>query len=404
MRMIQEKSTVRKSLLIIVIVISFFNISCTSFGPKKVVSSHTAYNESVQLTVAREVLANIVRSRYLDPVQFLSVSAINTQFSVSADGSAGVAGVGQSGAVGNINGSIGYSDSPTITFVPQSDNAFYLSLNSSFDVNEVIAFGQQYRFAQSQPELQALSFVLSFASINGADDFIGGDMNQQYWQRINALVLLSQLGASFKQIPEWDFDTLTIPKSSVTAEDKVNAFKAGLFFIEEGDGKSVRMAKPRRVLAFVVPNTGDPKVVSALEVLGVKPDQDHYIFRPLMHAKPGFKDPHAIWVTVRSMMDIINLTSFFVNVPDEHRVIVPEMVNRLGLSPLISKINIRSSREEPSFPYKVQHRGYWFYIDDTEISSRIFLEGMVAAYSSRVGSKQLNEEGQPQVVIPVGGG
>ena len=100
----------------------------------------------------------------------------------------------------------------------------------------------------------------------------------------------------------------------------------------------------------------------------------------------------------------INLTSFFVNVPDEHKVIVPEMVSRLGLSPLISKINIRSSRDEPSFPYKVKHRGYWFYIDDTEISSRIFLEGMVAAYSSRVGSKQLNEDGQPQVVIPVGGG
>ena len=402
--MIQQKNTARIYLLICVLIISLLNISCTSFGPKKVVSSHTAYNESVQLTVTREVLTNIVRSRYLDPMQFLSVSAINTQFSVSADGSAGIAGVGQSGSVGNINGSIGYSDSPTITFVPQSDNAFYLSLNSSFDVNEVIAFGQQYRFAQSQAELQALSFALSFASINGADDFSGGDMNPQYWQRINALVTLSQLGASFKQIPEWDFDTLTIPKSLLKAEDKVDAFKAGLFFIEEGDGESVRMAKPRKVLAFVVPNTSDPKITSALKVLGVKPDKNRYTFRPLKHAKPGFKDPNAIWVTARSMMDIINLTSFFVNVPDEHKVIVPEMVSRLGLSPLISKINIRSSRDEPSFPYKVKHRGYWFYIDDTEISSRIFLEGMVAAYSSRVGSKQLNEDGQPQVVIPVGGG
>lgn len=81
-------------------------------------------------------------------------------------------------------------------------------------------------------------------------------------------------------------------------------------------------------------------------------------------------------------------------------MIVLEVVSRLSLSPLMSKINIRSSREEPSVPYNVQHRGYWFYIDDTEIASRIFLEGMVAAYSSRVGSKQLNEEGQPQVVIP----
>ena len=186
MRMIQEKSTARKIMLISVIVISVLNISCTSFGPKKVVSSHTAYNESVQLTVTREVLANIVRSRYLDPMQFLSVSAINTQFSVNVDGSAGVAGVGQSGTAGNISGSIGYSDSPTVTFVPQSDNAFYQSLNSSFEVSEVIAFGQQYRFAQSHPELQALSLTLSFASINGADDFVGGNLNQKYWQRINA--------------------------------------------------------------------------------------------------------------------------------------------------------------------------------------------------------------------------
>ena len=404
MIMNHAKRTVRTSLLISVIVISFLNISCTSFGPKKVVSSHTAYNESVQLTVTREVLTNIVRSRYLDPMQFLSVSAINTQFSVNVDGSAGVADVGQSGTAGSISGSIGYSDSPTITFVPQSDNAFYLSLNSSFNVNEVIAFGQQYRFAQSHPELQALSFALSFASINGADDFIGANLNQKYWQRINALVTLSQLGASFKQVPEWDFDTLTIPKSIVTAEDKVDAFKAGLFFIEEDDGDTVRMARSRMVLAFIVPNQSNPKVVSALKELGVKPGKGLYVFRPLLHAAPGFKDPFAIWVTARSMMDIINLTSFFVNVPDEHQVIVPEVVSRLSLSPLMSKINIRSSREEPSFPYKVKHRGYWFYIDDTEISSRIFLEGMVAAYSSRVGSKQLNEDGQPQVVIPVGGG
>ena len=97
-------------------------------------------------------------------------------------------------------------------------------------------------------------------------------------------------------------------------------------------------------------------------------------------------------------------TANFVNVPDEHEAIVPQVERRFGLSPVIVGINIRSSREEPRFPYKVQHRGYWFYIDDTEIDSRIFLESMVAAYSSRVGSKQANEEGQPQVVIPVGGG
>ena len=70
----------------------FMTVSCTTIGPQKLVSSHTAYNDAVQLTITREVLVNIVRSRYTDPMQFMRVSAINAQFSVSvgASGGAGV--------------------------------------------------------------------------------------------------------------------------------------------------------------------------------------------------------------------------------------------------------------------------------------------------------------------------
>ena len=63
--------------------------SCSSMGSKKLVSSHTSYNDAVQLTVTREVLANIVRSRYADPMQFMAVSAINAQFAVSGGVSVG---------------------------------------------------------------------------------------------------------------------------------------------------------------------------------------------------------------------------------------------------------------------------------------------------------------------------
>jgi hypothetical protein len=90
--------------------------SCSSFGGKHLISSHTSYNDSVQLTVAREVLTNIVRSRYADPMQFLTVQSINAQFSVGAGASVGAGGVGGGSASGDVEGSIGYSDSPTITF------------------------------------------------------------------------------------------------------------------------------------------------------------------------------------------------------------------------------------------------------------------------------------------------
>ena len=101
---------------------------CASIGPQKLTPSHEGYNDAVQLAITREVLKNIVRDRYLDPPQYLHVTAINAQFSVSAGASAGVAGIGTAGEAGQVGGNIGYSDSPTITFVPQFGAADYKGL------------------------------------------------------------------------------------------------------------------------------------------------------------------------------------------------------------------------------------------------------------------------------------
>ena len=80
----------RRGLASVVLLVGLATTSCSSFGAGRLVSSHMAYNDAVQLSVTREVLANIVRSRYADPMQFLLVSAVNAQFSVSAQGAVGV--------------------------------------------------------------------------------------------------------------------------------------------------------------------------------------------------------------------------------------------------------------------------------------------------------------------------
>jgi hypothetical protein len=333
-------------------------------------------------------------------MQFLSVSAINAQFSVNVGGTAGAGGIGQ-GASGQASGSIGYSDAPTITYVPQSDAAAYKSLYGSFEVSEVIGFSLSYRFARMNPAWQALSLRFSFASINGADDFVGGNLSSQYDQRVRAFIRLLQLGASIRQIPEWDFDTSNILKESVAAEDMVAAFRMGLNFVEENDGQYVRLARYRLVPALTLPDPDDPEVIAALNDLGVAVGRTQYVLRPPAHSTPGEVDPYAIWVTPRSMNDAINLAAQCVEVPAEHAHIVPSLGPEAGESS-ISTLRIRSAREEPVFPYRVQHRGYWFYVDDTDLGSKVFLEAMVAAYSSRVGSKRA-EDAPPQVVLPVGG-
>jgi hypothetical protein len=394
---------VRGALAVVLSVVGLLGVSCASVGPTKLVSTHTAYNDAVQLTVTREVLSNIVRSRYADPMLFVAVSTINAQFSVSAGGSAGVAGGGGAGTTGEVGASVGYSDSPTITFVPQSDNAFYKSLYGLFEVSEAVGFALSYRFGQADPAWQALRLRFWFAAINGASDYARGESRALYDERLDALVRLLQHGAFFQQVPEWDADTTAFPKWKVFGEDMVAAFRMGMFFVEEDDGESVRLARHRLVLALVLPDPDDPEVAEALEDLGVTPGRSRYVFRPPTDAMPGESDPYAIWVTPRSMGDVIHLAARFVDVPAAHEGLVPRVGLRREVSPLVSSIGIRASKEKPPFPYRVQHRGYWFYIDETEVESRMFFEGLVAAYMSRVGSKTAGDEG-PQLILPVGGG
>lgn len=389
--------------LIVPVFLLMLCTSCATIGPKKVVSSHTAYNDAVQLTITREVLGNIVRSRYSDPMQFLAVSAINAQFSVGVGGSAGVGGLGDTGAVGSVGGSISYSDSPTITFTPQSDAGFYKSLYAPFEVSETIGFGLSYRFAKMNPGWNNMTLLFSFASINGANDQVIGEKSSLYTQRIAAIAGLLEGGATFQQVPDWDFDSMAIARDKITAEDYVAAFRYNLYFIDEEDGKNVRLARYRLVLALEVPDPGDPGVTAALQQIGVTPGKGVYIFRPPSHATPGDLDPAAIWVTPRSMADAINLASQFVEIPQDHAVLVQPIKSISADGLVLPPVVIRSSKDEPPHPYRIQHRGYWFYVDDTDLESKIFLEVLVAAYSSRVGSRGAQDEG-PQVVLPVGGG
>ena len=189
-----------RGLASVVLLVGLATTSCSSFGAGRLVSSHMAYNDAVQLTISREVLANIVRSRYADPMHFLGVSAINTQVSVSTGASLAAGGLGQTGAAGEAGASVGYSDSPTITYLPQSDAGFYKSFYGLFEMEEAVGFGLSYRFARRAPAWQALSLRLGFAAINGAADFAGGTANALYDRRIGAMVQLLQHGAALRQV------------------------------------------------------------------------------------------------------------------------------------------------------------------------------------------------------------
>lgn len=377
--------------------------SCASFGPDKLVSSHTAYNDAVQLTVAREVLSNIVRTRYSDPMQFMTVRMINAQFSINTDNSAGIGGIGQAGTAGEVGASVGYSDSPTITYAPESGASFFQALYTPLAIEQVIGFTLAGRFSQNDAHWRTLNFAMMFAAINGAADFTHGRQNPVYMGRLGALVKLLEAGATLQQVPEWDAANSSIPKERVFAEDMVDAFKLGIMWVEEDGGESARLARLRLVLALSLPSPNDPDTIAALRELGVEPGAKRYIFRPPSDALPGERDSRAIWVTPRSMSDVLFIAAQFVDVPEVHADIV-QSVRALTLAGLAGPLlRIHTSERQPAFPYRVEHRGQWFYVDDADLRSKAVLEVLVTAYMTRIGAEP--ESGAtPQLVLPVGGG
>jgi hypothetical protein len=98
---------------------------------------------------------------------------------------------------------------------------------------------------------------------------------------------------------------------------------------------------------------------------------------------------------------MIYLAARHVDIPAAHDKIVPPLDQLRVSSGFALPVRIRSSAQMPANPYRVQHRGHWFYIDDSDFASKGFLEVVVTAYSSRVGSKQAGDE-TPQLVLPIG--
>jgi len=62
---------------------------CSTFGPQLVLNSHIEYNKAVEQVMQEELLLNIVRRRYYEAPQFVTVSNITTSMSTSAGISGG---------------------------------------------------------------------------------------------------------------------------------------------------------------------------------------------------------------------------------------------------------------------------------------------------------------------------
>jgi hypothetical protein len=109
---------------------------CAQLGPKYLAAGRPLYNEAVQQTDAQQLLLNIVRQRYNDPVLFLDVTNISSKatYSVTSNVTAFLPFSGLSSS-GSLEPEIGprLEDSPLIFYTPNNGEKFVRQVLTPLD-------------------------------------------------------------------------------------------------------------------------------------------------------------------------------------------------------------------------------------------------------------------------------
>lgn len=103
---------------------------CNSFGPNNLRGTHPLYNEAIVTTMNEQLLLNIVRSHYRDPLFFLNVANVTATMKLDLSAGLDQSSVDLNGGEDLIQYSFGaaYTTSPTISYAPLQGEGFFKSI------------------------------------------------------------------------------------------------------------------------------------------------------------------------------------------------------------------------------------------------------------------------------------
>lgn len=333
---------------------------CTGIGPGTVTRDRFDYVNAISNSWKKQMLLNLVKTRYVDAPVFMEVASIISQYAVEGQISFGAAwndpDFGDSQMVG---GSGKYTDRPTITYSPLVGEKFTRSLMTPIPVSGFLSLIQAGYPADYM-------FRLCVQTINDVDNRFGGRL----------------LGRSAHP----DFYRL------IAAMRRIQ--KAG------GLGMRVEPLGEKKATVMFFRKEHSDEVAVELElidqILGLDPEARE--FRVAYGAYSA--NDREIAILTRSMLQIIVELASYIDVPakdvQEGRV-APALVeeNASGIPPMI-RIRSDASRPDDAF-VTVQYRGNWFYIDDTDLDSkRIFSFLMMLFSLTETGA----QTGAPIVTVP----
>jgi hypothetical protein len=401
-----------------------FLSGCSTLGPQLVLNSHTEYNKAVEQVIQEELLLNIVRRRYYEAPQFLTISSINSTMSTSAGVSAGSA-FGNQGAptTGNVGGNIGFSDSPTITFTPRQGNEILGPLTSRMSVLTIAKMAQAgYRF-----DFLLALMAEGLTDVRGPETGVGTDFrpgDKEFIEVIQSVGRLIDKGQLKVGTFSWNdpYSDITYKREDITVENQLTAIAlgsgVGRFRSYDGGENYYFTDKHDYPAMWIDPEartSSDGKRI--IEILNLQPTplKRVWSFSPNRVVEgTDFEnvpdDPRPeVRMQLRTFYSVLNLLAYGVNVPpkdeEERRAFTKDLYDKAVSEgravDLSKKFVVHSSegdRPENAF-VAVKHRGTWFYVDDRDHASKRFFNATYDLFNMEIAPS--SGGGGPILTVPV---
>jgi hypothetical protein len=330
--------------------------SCASVSPQHVTTDRMDYGQVVAESWKRQTLLNVVRLRYADAPVFLDVSSIINSYTVGGKGNVGYTqqtrpdpNIFEIGAEGN------WSNTPTVTYQPLMGDRFTKSLLQPIPPSAVFQLLQGGWPAN-------LVFRTVVGSVNGLRNASAGvTADPGFEELVEALSRVQRAG-----------------DIGIRVEARNDG--GGVLAVLRKDNGVELSADSRRV-----------RELAGLEV-DVSEFEIAYGLVP--------KNRHEVAMLTRSMMEIMLQLGFGIEIPAAHAAggrVLPGQ-RQEGDTQAKPLVHIHSGTEAPVDAYAaVPYKGYWYWIDDTDIASKRTFTFLMILFS-------LAETGQtnaaPVVTVP----
>ena len=342
-------------------------ISCANLGPTTLKSERSNYNLAVQRTNDEQLMLNLVRLKYRDTPFFMEVSSVASQFSLST--SANASATLQDGVNGlfGLGGSVGMTEKPTVTYSPLQGDQFIQRVLSPLPLQTLALL---FHSGWSIERIFRLTF-----------------------QRMNHL----------KNAPGASGPTPSIAPHYLKFASAVKHLRA----LQVRDAISLSYHEengvPQLILHINEEDKNSEEAKQFALAVNVEPGKTRYV----LAFSPAYNRTDQIRVVTRSLLGIMFYISQAVEVPRED-ILQGKVTQTKTVEGNVfdwrkvtgDLLRIRSLSDNPQTNSMVIfYRGTWFYIDDSDLSSKSTFSLLAQIFSLQAGKIQDNA---PLLTLPIG--